>query len=314
MTRKKIIIVGFGVAGKRYFNILKKKNIDILILKKSKNKIIYKNNNIAISREDLKDTLLNEIDLIIIASPVKTHWYYLKLFLRLDLDIIVEKPVIYTAYQFNKLKNLIKKFDNNFYINHSDLYNQNLINLIKNQKFKNIKKIIFYYGNDKNLYKVSNDDGPILDWLPHILAVITFFLKEIHNFKIYSFSRVIKKGLIYEKSILNFNYKKILVKVHFSNFPKKNLRTFRLYHEEGYINFDSYNNNNFILKKNKKITYKFNSKKTFDNLIDIALKNLNKKKQNDFYLFEKYFKIYEKVKLSLLSEKKNIIITKFNEK
>ena len=68
------------------------------------------------------------------------------------------------------------------------------------------------------------------------------------------------------------------------------------------------------MKKNKKITYKFNSKKTFDNLIDIALKNLNKKKQNDFYLFEKYFKIYEKVKLSLLSEKKNIIITKFNEK
>lgn len=303
MIRKKIIIIGFGVAGKRYFDILKKKNIDILILRKSKNKIIYKNNNIAISREDLKDISLNEMDLIIIASPVKTHWDYLKIFLKLDLDIIVEKPVIYTTYQFNKLKNLIKKFDNNFYINHSDLYNQNLMNLIKNQKYQDIKKIIFYYGNNKNLYKTSNRDSPILDWLPHILAVITFFLKDIQNFKVHSFSRIIKKGLIYEKSILYFNYNKIMTKVYFSNFPNKNLRTFRLFYKDGYINFDSYKNNNFILQKNKKIMYNFNPKKTFDNLIDIALKNLNKKKQNDFYLFEKYFQIFQRIKQSLLSKK-----------
>ena len=46
--RKKIIIVGFGVAGRRYFEILKKKDVDILILRKSKNKIFYKNSNITI--------------------------------------------------------------------------------------------------------------------------------------------------------------------------------------------------------------------------------------------------------------------------
>ena len=38
IKRKKIIIVGFGVAGRRYFEILKKKDFDILILRKSKNK------------------------------------------------------------------------------------------------------------------------------------------------------------------------------------------------------------------------------------------------------------------------------------
>ena len=303
--RKKIIIVGFGIAGRRYFEILKKKNVDILILRKSKNKIFYKNSNITVSRKDLKNTLLKNIDLVIIASPVKTHWYFLKIFLKFKLDIIVEKPVIYSTYQFNKLKNLIKKFNNNFYINHSDLYNQNFRNLFKNQKYKKIKKIIFHYGNDKNIYNGSNNDGPTLDWLPHILSVIIFFLKNIDSFKIDSFSRIVKKGLILEKSIFYFFFKKIIAKVYFSNFPKMNLRTFRLYYDDGHINFDSYNNKNYILHKKKKIMYNLNQVKTFDNLINIALKNINKKKQNDFQLFEKYFQIYQKIKSFITTDSKN---------
>lgn len=304
--RKKIIIVGFGVAGKRYFEILKKKDIDILILRKSKNKIFYKNKNIVISKKDLKNTLLKKINLIIIASPVKTHWYYLNIFLRLNLDVVVEKPVVYSTYQFNQLKSLIKKFDNNFYINHSDLYNQNFINLFKNQKYKKIKKIVFHYGNDKNSYKATKHESPILDWLPHILSIIIFFLKDISSFRIKSFSSVVKKGLIYERSIFYLSCKKIIAKVYFSNFPKKNLRTFRLYNEDGHINFDSYNNKNFILYKKEKLMYNLDSVKTFDTLINIVLKNINQKKQNDFLLFEKYFQIYQKIRSNILTKNKNL--------
>jgi prephenate dehydrogenase len=43
MSKKKIIIlVGFGTAGKRYFNAIKKKNLDLIIIRKSNKKIIYK--------------------------------------------------------------------------------------------------------------------------------------------------------------------------------------------------------------------------------------------------------------------------------
>ena len=50
--------------------------------------------------------------------------------------------------------------------------------------------------------------------------------------------------------------------------------------------------------------YNFNSVKTFDTLINIVLKNINKKKQNDFLLFEKYFKIYQKIKSNILAKNK----------
>jgi predicted dehydrogenase len=303
--RKKVIVIGFGTTGKRYFQILKKKNVDILILRKSKKKIFYKNKNIAITQIDLMNISLSNIDLAIISSPVKTHWYYLKIFLKLKLDIIVEKPVINTTSQFKKLKHLIKKFNNNFYINHSDLYNQNLHKLIKNLKNRKINKIIFNYGNDKNSYNVSSDNGPTQDWLPHILAIIIFFVKEISKFKILYYSKVTKKGLVYEKSIFQIRYKKIISDVYFSNFPGNNLRTFKLYFNNGHINFDSYYNNNYILYKKRKLKYNLKPKKTFDNLINIALKNLKKKKHSDFYLFEKYFKIYQKIKSGILLKSKN---------
>ena len=50
-----------------------------------------------------------------------------------------------------------------------------------------------------------------------------------------------------------FFFKKIIVKVYFSNFQKMNSRTFRIYYDDGHINFDSYNDNNYILHKIKKL-------------------------------------------------------------
>lgn len=305
---KKALIIGFGTAGKRYFEILKKKKIDILVLRKNKKNIIYKKKNIRINKEDLKNISLNKIDLVIIASPVKSHWYYLKIFLKLNLDIIIEKPVIWNSYQFTKLKSLIRNFEHNFYINHSDLYNQNLHKLIKEKKYQNIKNITFKYGSNKNSYKVSDNNSPTLDWLPHILALIIFFTKKINNFKILYFSRLIKKELVFEKTLIQFTYKKILSEVYFSNFPKKNSRSFKLYFENGYINFDSYYNNNYIFYKKRKLKYNLKPKKTFNNLINIALQNLNKKNHSDFNLFEKYFQIYQKVKSRLILKNKNFHI------
>ena len=49
---------------------------------------------------------------------------------------------------------------------------------------------------------------------------------------------------------------------YFSNFPKKNSRSFKLYFDNGYINFDSYYNNNYIFYKKRKLKYNLKPKKT----------------------------------------------------
>jgi hypothetical protein len=301
--RKKIIIIGFGIAGRRYFEILKKKNFDILIVRRSNNKIYYKGKDISLSKNNLKKILLSQIDAVIIASPAKTHWYYLKMFLKKKLSIVVEKPVIDNANQFRKLKKLISGFKNNFYINHSDLYSKHLKQLIKNCKFKNIKKIKINYGNNNKKYYTSEKILPLLNWLPHILAILIFFLKEISSYNIIFYKRVVKKGLVFEKSLIEFYTKKTKSEFYFSNFPKSNSRKFRLDYQKSYLVFDSYKNKSFINQGGRIAKTIYSPTKSFDNLVDIVLKNIGKNNNNDFPLYEKYFYIQQKLIKDVLSTK-----------
>ena len=309
--RKKFIIIGFGTAGRRYFESLKKKNVDILIVRKSNNKIYYNGKDISLSRNNLKKISLSEINAVIIASPAKTHWYYLKIFLKKKLSIVVEKPVINNVNQFSKLKSLISKFKNNFYINHSDLYSKHLKQVIKNRKFKNVKKIKFNYGNNNKKYYASEKTLPLLNWLPHILAILIFFLKKIDSYKIIFYKSVVKKGLIFEKSLIEFYSKKTKSEFYFSNFPGSNSRKFRLDYQKGHLVFDSYKNKSFLNRRGVIGKTIYNPKKSFDYLVDILLKNIDKNNNNDFSLYKKYFYIHQKLIKDLLS-KKNLKISNRN--
>jgi hypothetical protein len=294
-----IILVGFGKSGKRYFKIIKKKRFDIIVIRKSTKKIIYKKKNISFKSEDIKKISLENVNLVIIATPLESHWKYLNFFLRKKVDILIEKPVIRSKSHFFKLSRLIKKYKNNFYINHSDLYNKNFLSLIENIDYKKIQKISFNYGNNKNKYKSNKKIFPTTDWLPHILCIIIFFLKKISNYKISYFHRKIKNNLIYEKTLIKFYSKNVLSKVFFSNFPGTKLRNFILESPNFRFNFDGLKNNNYIINSGKKIVSQHNPKRTYDNLINIILSNRGKKKYNDFYYFRSYFMIWNKINIQL---------------
>lgn len=213
------------------------------------------------------------------------------------IDIVIEKPVINTKTYFFKLEKLIKKFNNNFYINHSDLYNKNFLFLVKNINFRKIRKINFYYGNNKNKYK--NKNYPTADWLPHILSIIIYFSKNISHYKFLYFYRKKINNLIYEKTLIKFYSKNSVSEVFFSNFPGTKLRTFTVKSNNYILNFDGLKNNNYLVSDKKKLLAKYNSRRTFDNLFDIVLSNINKKKYNDFYLLKNYFMIWNKINIEL---------------
>jgi hypothetical protein len=301
MNKKKgvILLVGFGIAGKRYFNIIKKKKLDLIVVRKSNKKIIYKKKNISIQSSDLKKISLKNVTAVIIATPLESHWKYLKFFLKKKVDIVIEKPVINNKTHFLKLERLIKKFNNNFYINHSDLYNKNFISLVKNINCKKVHEINFYYGNNKNKYIKKKKYYPTIDWLPHILSIIIFFSKNITHYKFIYFHRTIIDNLIYEKTLIKFYSKNSESEVFFSNFPGTKLRTFTAKSNNYLLNFDGLKNNNYLVLAGKKLLSKYSSKRTFDNLVDIILSNKNQKKYNDFYLLKNYFMIWNKINIEL---------------
>ena len=82
-----IALVGYGNFGKKYYKTLKKLKIFNQIIIYSKNK--KKNTNL-FSLDSLKR---NKINLGIVATPVETHFKIAKIFLKLKIPIILEKPV-----------------------------------------------------------------------------------------------------------------------------------------------------------------------------------------------------------------------------
>ena len=132
--RRKLLIIGYGSAGRRFATIAKKnfKNLDINILTKQK-KINFK---VIESIESIKK--LNP-DYIIISSPTKFHFHHLQLvnkFLK-GKRILIEKPL------YSELKNL-KNVKNKIFVGY------NLRNL---KIIKFIKSIIFH--NKTNIYDIN---------------------------------------------------------------------------------------------------------------------------------------------------------------
>tara|TARA_Y100000389_G_C17439672_1_gene507767 strand:- start:529 stop:1446 length:918 start_codon:yes stop_codon:yes gene_type:complete len=273
---KKILIVGYGKIGKRYLSILKKKkNIEPIIFTRN----IIKTKKVKFIN-DYKE--LNKINGAIIATPVNTHFKYTKFFLEKNIPVLLEKPIASQLKQANELKILSQKRKTSLIINYSDLFDPNLIKLLRyiSPELKYLKKIEMYYGNNRNKYYYKAASSPSEDWLPHPVSVLIFILNKIDNFKIikYNFKINKKNGQLFEKFQIKFDLKKINILLNFSNFYKTNMRNISMETKNYRLNFDSYNKkNNFFLKK--KIKKKVNLKdSSFENVTNIFLDTIEKKK------------------------------------
>lgn len=272
---KKILIVGYGKIGKRYLSILKKKkNIEPIIFTRN----IIKTKKIKFIN-DYKE--LNKINGAIIATPVNTHFKYTKFFLEKNIPVLLEKPIASQLKQANELKILSQKRKTSLIINYSDLFDPNLIKLLKyiSPELKYLNKIDMHYGNNQNKYYYKAASSPSEDWLPHPVSVLIFILNKIYNFKIieYNFKVNKKNGQLFEKFKIKFDLKKINILLNFSNFYKTNMRKISIETKNSSFNFDAYNKkNNFFLKNKikKKVNLKISS---FENVINIFLDTIEKK-------------------------------------
>ncbi len=215
-------LIGYGRMGKVYEKEINN-NKRYRLLEILRHKDILKNPN------KIKNFFkLKKIDLLIIASPIDTHFKYLKETYRLKKNVIIEKPLVENNNQLKKLIQLNKKFKRKVLIHHNDLINIEKINFInKNEDLKKIDKIEMFYGKNE---KINSYKKPFFDWLPHPLSIITNFFGEPKKIKILHYNRRIKKKLIVEKLKLFFDFNSFPIYLTFSNsfkIPSKKIIIYR---------------------------------------------------------------------------------------
>ena len=306
-----IALIGLGRMGRKYFKVLKKNehfNLIKVLRKKNytrKNTFVkfYNNRNKFFSKNK------KNIHAYIIASPLNTHYEYIKKILTKKKPLIIEKPIVKNIHELKKINILSHNVKHPVLVNHTDLYNPAFKKLEKKLKLiGNYRKIKIEFGKFKKIYKINNKSStelPYFDWLPHPLAIAVKLVGFPNKIKILKEKTTIKKKFIFQKIHLRLFCKQKAIDIFFSNDCKIPKRRFEIKGDKGSIKYDAYKTKSLILKvKNKKIiSYSFNNT-SLENILKVFHDAvIYRKKISDINLSIKVMKI-----IFLIQKKINIKI------
>ena len=293
--KKKLLIIGYGSAGRRFAILTKKnfKNLDINILTKQK-EIGF---NVIKNIKNIKE--LNP-DFIIISSPTNFHFHHLQLVNRFlkGKKILIEKPLyskfknikkiknkIYVGYNLRNLK-IIKSLKSIIFNNKENIYD---INFINHSFLPNWRKNVSYQKSSSAKKKYGG--GVILD-CSHEIDLVRWMIGDV---KIINVLKSKKSNLNIDtegncKIFAKNKRSSIIIDLNYYSLFKK-----RVIFINGYnfnLKADLLNSRITILKKNKKIIKKFNKKDIqesyFKELKDLLMnKNQNLTNYNSALLTQK---------------------------
>lgn len=178
---KKIGIIGFGYWGKnlvRNFNNLSNCEVIYVCENNQKNakkcSSLYEN---ILVTDDL-NTLLNdnEIEGIVIATPVDTHYDIAKKALESGKNVLVEKPLTSSFEEAKELVNLAERKEKLLMVDHTFLYTGSVMHL-KSLAQKNAFGDIQYFDSTRiNLGLFQHDVNVLWDLAPHDISICNHIL------------------------------------------------------------------------------------------------------------------------------------------
>ena len=264
-------LIGRGKMGKAFQGEIEKSNKFNLVKIFSKRDIRKKKQNIR------KFFRSNIFDLIIITSPVDSHYQYLNYAMKNKKHIIVEKPLVENFNELKKLSKLNRNFKQKIMIHHNDILNFEKFKIFK-KSYKDSKKIEMVYGKKdiKNSTK-----KPYFDWLPHPLALIVKYFGFPKKFKILNYSKIKKESGFFEELKIEFSFKRLKIYLMFSNFLKNKTKKI------------------FIFKNVKKEIYDGYKKKNQRSIKLLLEKFYKKNKINEISLFFKSYDLLFKIEKNI---------------
>ena len=270
-------LIGRGKMGKAFQGEIEKSNKFNLVKIFSKRDIRKKKQNIR------KFFRSNIFDLIIITSPVDSHYQYLNYAMKNKKHIIVEKPLVENFNELKKLSKLNRNFKQKIMIHHNDILNFEKFKIFK-KSYKDSKKIEMVYGKKdiKNSTK-----KPYFDWLPHPLALMVKYFGFPKKFKILNYSKIKKESGFFEELKIEFSFKRLKIYLMFSNFLKNKTKKI------------------FIFKNVKKEIYDGYKKKNQRSIKLLLEKFYKKNKINEISLFFKSYDLLFRIKKDIERRKIN---------
>lgn len=294
----KILIIGYGSIGKRYFSILNKKHKTYVYDENDE----YKNLNFFF---DIKNKKNFKFSRIIICTPPDKHLIYCKKFYHLKVPILVEKPLT------NKFKEIseYKKYLSNSYVVSNMRFHIGFQNFEKNLvNLGDIDYMKFHFSH--NLKKMGRNSFKNLNYeiLYDCYHEFDMAFKYIKDYKIKSVNYIHNKGLAIFKIIFVKGTK--IIEIHLDYLSETKNRGAYMLGSKGIFSWISFGKNPeriIISKHNRhsKKTYELNQKYNLNTMYDKMLnsflsKNISLPKAKDSI---KIIRLIDNI-IKLLNEKK----------
>tara|TARA_B100001093_G_scaffold496161_1_gene541469 strand:- start:6710 stop:7729 length:1020 start_codon:yes stop_codon:yes gene_type:complete len=190
-----IVIVGFGTAGKHYFNLLKsRKKFKIFVIDKLSLPLSDKFKQI--SFDEIKKNKIF-FDYAIIASPSGLHYKHAFFFLKHGSNVIIEKPFVLRLDHAKKLINISIKKKLKCWTSLQNRYNLATSKLKSEINSKSLGKIclvdcMMLWHRNRKYYssnwrgKYASDGGVLTNQAIHLLDTLIFNFGKISSFDVYA--------------------------------------------------------------------------------------------------------------------------------
>ena len=176
----KVAIIGFGYWGpklSRNFHNSKNFEIKYIIDKSIKNLNLAKSEYpFAITSTNYKKINCNDVNLVVISTPTKSHFNLTKHFLK-KTNVLVEKPLALSSKEVKKLNTISKKNNNNIYVDYPFIFSGS-INFIKKiisrKKYGKLLEVESY----REQAPIRNDADVVWDLGVHDISILQFLLNK----------------------------------------------------------------------------------------------------------------------------------------
>ena len=185
-----------------------------------------------------------DIDALVIATPVKTHYKFAMQALNANKHFLVEKPMATKVEEIKKIKNLSEEKNLIAMVGHTFLFNPAVQYIKKVIDSGELGEIRYIYSQRLNLGRIRSDVDALWNLAPHDISIINFWLDNPEIIKIEKFGNsYIQKG-IDDVVFLNVNFSgNVMANIHVSWLDPDKVRKMSVVGSKKMLIYDDISNN-----------------------------------------------------------------------
>lgn len=181
MSKVNYLVIGYGYWGPNVArNIYKSKISNLKVVVDNNKKAIRKaindnySDNYIEKLDDLDEELLQEVDIIVITTPPKTHFQIIKRLYKYNKIFLSAKPMCTTIKELRELEKIIKENKIEIFIDNTYLYSNKVRAIKKIVNSNSFGEINYISSVRSNLGIIQKDIDVIWDLAPHDLSIVTY--------------------------------------------------------------------------------------------------------------------------------------------